>query len=281
LTGIYNFECGTHILHLSERTHIMGIVNVTPDSFFDGGLYLDTDKALDHAIRMIEQGADIIDVGGESTRPGADTVPAQEEKNRVVPLIEKIRKNSDIPISIDTRKSDVAKAALDAGASIINDVSGLNFDPNLVIVASKYKSGLVLMHMKGDPKSMQKNPVYNNLIDDIIASLKTSIQTALDHQIAREKILIDPGIGFGKKWEDNYIILNQLEAFQTLGYPLLIGLSRKSFIGRLLNLTENERMLGTAVANAIAIYKGAHIIRVHDVPEMVQTARIVDQIRNL
>lgn len=281
MTGIYNFECGTHILHLSERTHIMGIVNVTPDSFFDGGLYLDTDKALDHAIRMIEQGADIIDVGGESTRPGADTVPAQEEKNRVVPLIEKIRKNSDIPISIDTRKSDVAKAALDAGASIINDVSGLNFDPNLVIVASKYKSGLVLMHMKGDPKSMQKNPVYNNLIDDIIASLKTSIQTALDHQIAREKILIDPGIGFGKKWEDNYIILNQLEAFQTLGYPLLIGLSRKSFIGRLLNLTENERMLGTAVANAIAIYKGAHIIRVHDVPEMVQTARIVDQIRNL
>ena len=279
MTEVFNFPCGARVLHLSERTHIMGIINVTPDSFYDGGLYFEKEKALTHAMKMIEQGADVIDVGGESTRPGAGLVPVQEEIKRVVPLIENIRKKSDVPISVDTRKADVARAALDAGASIINDVSGLGFDPAMADVAADYRAGLILMHMKGDPKSMQNNPTYDDLIPEIVASLKTSIHKALDHNIQKEKILIDPGIGFGKKWEDNYIILNRLEAFTALGYPVLIGLSRKSFIGRLLNQPESDRMLGSAVANAIAIYKGAHMIRVHDVPEMVQTARVVDQIK--
>jgi len=257
----------------------MGILNVTPDSFYDGGLFLNPDAAVRRGLVMEEEGADIIDVGGESTRPGADPVSVREEMERILPVIEGIRRHSDIPVSVDTSKSDVARAALDAGADMINDVSGLTFDPQMQKVISDEGACVVLMHMQGNPKTMQKKPEYSDLIEDISAFLNTSVRTALDAGIHEDKIIIDPGIGFGKKWKDNYIILDCLDIFQKLGFPILVGVSRKSFIGHLLNLPEQERLWGTAAAVTAAVLNGCHIVRVHDVREMRQVVQVADAVK--
>jgi len=273
-------DCGFKKLDLSERTHVMGILNVTPDSFYDGGQYFDSSRAVERVYQMVEEGADLIDIGGESTRPGADPLSTSEEMQRVLPVIEKLQGKISVPVSIDTRKSEVAEAALQAGAHLVNDISGLRFDPKMASTVARYRVPVVLMHIKGSPKDMQKKPEYKDLIGEIYDYLNQSIRKALDAGIPKENIVVDPGIGFGKKWEDNCTILKHLNKFQRLGCPLLIGVSRKSFIGWALGLPEEDRLIGTAAAVAISILRGANIVRVHDVKEMVQVARIADKIKN-
>lgn len=276
----FDLDCGCKTLHLSERTHVMGVLNVTPDSFYDGGRYFNRDRAVEKVLEMVEEGADIIDVGGESTRPGADPVDVSEEMRRVIPVIERLRGKMRVPISIDTRRSEVAEAAIRAGASIVNDVTGLRFDRKMTEVVAKFGVPVVVMHMKGSPKDMQKNPEYDDLIGEIYEYFDQSIQMALRAGISRGKIVVDPGIGFGKKWEDNFVVLKHLKVFQDLDCPLLVGVSRKSFIGWALDLAEGERLMGTAAAVAASVLQGVHIVRVHDVKEMVQVVRIVDRVKS-
>ncbi len=262
------------------RTYIMGILNVTPDSFSDGGLYFSKDSAVEQALKMQDEGADIIDIGGESTRPGAEKVSFKEEIKRIVPVIEALAKKIKIPISVDTYKSAVAEAAISAGASIINDISGLRFDPKMPKVAAKYKVPAVIMHIKGTPKNMQKNPTYKALIPEIIDYFYEGIEIARDAGILDDKIIIDPGIGFGKTVEHNLEIIKRLNEFAGFEKPILIGPSRKSFIGKTLgDLPVTERLEGTAAAVAVGIFNGANIIRVHDVKEMVRVAKIADGIK--
>lgn len=265
----------------SERTHIMGILNVTPDSFSDGGKYLSADAAVQRAMEMVEEGADIIDVGGESTRPKGiygetHTVEAEEELRRVIPVIEKLSRMTDIPISIDTTKSVVAEAALKAGASIVNDISGLKFDRQIANIAAAHSAGLVVMHMQGTPETMQLNPQYKDVVREVKEELLQSVQFARSAGV--EKIIIDPGIGFGKTLEHNLSLINHLHEFLDLRLPILIGTSRKGFIGALLKTTVEDRMEGTAATVAAAILKGAHIVRVHDVKEMKRVALVADAI---
>ncbi len=270
-----------HTLDLSKKTHIMGILNVTPDSFSDGGMYLDKKTAIDHALKMVDDGADIIDIGGESTRPGAEPVPLEEELRRTIPVIEAISKKVNIPISIDTYKAEVARRAIEAGAAIVNDISGLRFDAEMASVVAESGVAVVVMHIKGTPRDMQKNPEYHDLFGEIIEYLEGSIQIARNAGIQEGRIIIDPGIGFGKRPEHNLQIINQLHRFSVLGRPILIGPSRKSFIGLILdNLSPAERVEGTAAAVAISILKGASIVRVHDVKAMSRVARVADAIKN-
>lgn len=269
--------CGRHRLDFSKRTYIMGILNVTPDSFSDGGKFFDKNRAVEHGIKMADEGADVIDVGGESTRPGSRQVSAEEELRRVIPAIRILRKKIDKPISIDTRKSVVAREALKEGASIINDISGLLEDKDMADVVAKFNAACVIMHIKGRPKTMQKNPVYKSLFGEIIERLKKSIKIAKEAGIKENKIIIDPGIGFGKTTEHNLQIIRNLRKIKTLGYPVLIGPSRKSFIGNVLNKPKaNGRIFGSAAAVAISILNGADIIRVHDVAIMRQVAQMAD-----
>jgi dihydropteroate synthase len=269
-------------LDFSEKTYIMGILNVTPDSFSDSGRYFRKSAAIKKAIRLIEDGADIIDIGGESTRPGSEPVPVAMELSRVVPVIEMLSKESRIPISIDTYKSEVAKRSLDAGASMVNDISGLRADPEMAAVVSRYKVPVVIMHIKGAPKNMQKNPVYKALIPEMMDYLKGSIDIAIKSGIKEDKIVIDPGIGFGKTFEHNLEIIHNLHKFTVLEKPLLIGPSRKAFIGKILGgVPPEDRLEGTAAAVAISIMNGANIIRVHDVKEMVRVAKIADAVKRM
>jgi dihydropteroate synthase len=264
----------------SKRTYIMGILNITPDSFSDGGDFLSKEQAIEHALRMRDEGADIIDIGGESTRPGSEPVPFREEADRVVPVIEVLARKVKIPISIDTYKADVAKAAIKAGASMVNDISGLRFDRRMPGVVSRHNVPVVIMHIRGRPKDMQKNPVYRSLIPEIMDYLNESISIARAAGIPDEKIIIDPGIGFGKRAGQNLEILRRLNEFTGYEKPILIGPSRKSFIGAFLNgLPPGERLEGTAAAIAISILNGANIIRVHDVAAMRRVSRIADAIR--
>lgn len=258
----------------------MGVINITPDSFSDGGQYFDPLRAVERAHQMIEDGADILDIGGESTRPGSHAVPLAEELRRTIPVIEKLASLISIPISIDTCKAEVARHALDAGASIVNDISGLRFDFNMAAVVARYQAGVCLMHIKGTPRDMQINPSYEALTPEIMDYLRESIGTAHDAGISDSHIVLDPGIGFGKTYDDNLRILNRLAEFATLGYPLLIGVSRKAFLGKILNnAPATARLEGTAAATAIAVYNGARIVRVHDVKELAKTIRVVDAIR--
>lgn len=258
----------------------MGILNVTPDSFSDGGLFLSRENAIEHALRMEEEGADIIDVGGESTRPGALKISAKEEIKRVAPVIEAIAKKIKIPVSIDTYKSEVAKAALSAGASLVNDISGLRFDSKMPSVIAKNKVPVCIMHIKGTPRNMQANPAYAALIPEITDYLHEGIEIARSAGIADDKIIIDPGLGFGKTLEHNLEIIRRLNEFSGFEKPILLGPSRKSFIGSLLGgLPADERLEGTASAVAIGIFNGANIIRVHDVKVMIRVARIADGIK--
>ncbi len=273
----------THILRLQQtlrqRTLVMGILNVTPDSFYDGGRYADTSAAVQRAVQMVEEGADIIDIGGESTRPGSAPVPEEEELRRVMPIIEAVRARVDVPISIDTTKSGVAERALQAGACMVNDISGLGFDVRMAEVVARHDALCCIMHIQGTPQTMQRDPQYTDVIRDISAYFEQRLALAQQAGIPREHIWLDPGIGFGKTVQHNLEILSRLREFTAFGLPLLIGTSRKSFIGKVLgDLPPEERLEGTAATVAVAIVNGASAVRVHDVREMVRVARMVDAI---
>ena len=256
----------------------MGILNVTPDSFSDGGRWIDPKGALGHARRMVREGADLIDVGGESTRPGAPVVPAAEEIRRVLPVVGPLAKEG-VLVSIDTSKAAVAEAAFEAGARVLNDVTALRGDRRMARVAARAGVAVVLMHMKGTPRTMQKNPKYADVVAEILRFFREKLKIALRAGIARDKILLDPGIGFGKSPEHNVEILRRLDEFRRLGCALAIGTSRKSFIGYFLGRRLDERMSGTAATVAAAILRGADVVRVHDVREMVDVARMTDLLR--
>jgi dihydropteroate synthase len=254
----------------------MGILNITPDSFSDGGDFLETDKAVSHALKLQDQGADIIDIGGESSRPGADRISPQEEIDRVMPAIERLVNILEIPISIDTCRAQVAEVALDAGVHMINDISALRSDSGVGELAVKYNVPVVLMHMKGQPKTMQANPAYDDVVDEIIQFFDERLQWIAAAGISREKIIIDPGIGFGKRVEDNYEILRRLSEFRKLELPILVGPSRKSFIGAVTNLPPQDRLEGTLAAVTACVLNGAHIVRVHDVLQTRQAVQVAD-----
>ncbi len=262
---LYTMKLRGKALELGRRTLIMGILNITPDSFSDGGRFADYEQALAQALELISAGADILDVGGESTRPGSNPVPLPVELERVIPVIRAVRESSDIPISIDTNKSEVALQALAAGADIINDVSSLRFDPAMARVAAESGAPVILMHMLGAPRTMQVNPVYESVISEIIAFLEQRMKFAVQNGIERSQIIVDPGIGFGKTVTHNLNIIRDLDCFSCMDRPIMLGASRKRFIGRILGRPEGERELGTAVVNAFGIAAGAHILRVHDV----------------
>jgi len=275
----YSLKVKNRKLDFSKRTYLMGVLNVTPDSFYDGGRFLDTKEALKQGMKMAEDGADIIDVGGESSRPGSDPVSVEEELKRVIPVIEGLAKEIDIPISVDTYKSEVAKKALDSGASMVNDISALRFDSEMRKVLKDFDVPVVLMHIKGTPKDMQKNPYYDDLMGEITSYLKEAIIVAKNSGIDENKIIIDPGIGFGKRLEDNLEILKNLSFLKSLKKPILVGPSRKSFIGKILDLPEEKRLEGSLAALAVAVMNGANIVRVHDVKESKKVAKIVDSIK--
>ena len=263
----------------SNKVLVMGVLNVTPDSFSDGGKFFDPDIAAARAVEMASEGADIIDIGGESTRPGAAEVPAREEIRRVAPVIERLKGRLSAEISIDTRKSEVAAAALSAGASIVNDVSGLRHDQGMAGVIAKHGAGAILMHMKGSPADMQEGPEYSDLIGEITESLKRSADEALRAGIPKDRIAIDPGIGFGKTVDHNLEILNKLDRFTSLGFPVCVGTSRKSFLGRILGKEDaRDRLAGTIATCVLAVMKGAGILRVHDVMEVKEAVVMTEKI---
>ena len=263
-----------------RKTLVMGIINVTPDSFSDGGKYVKIKNAINHSKKMVDDGADIIDVGGESTRPGAEEVSSSEELRRVIPVVESIRLNfPDILISIDTTKSVVAREAIKAGADIINDVSGLDSDIEMVGLVANLKVPIIIMHMKGNPRNMQNNPKYENLIGEITSFFEKKIKIATELGINRNLIIIDPGIGFGKTINHNFEIISKLKEFSKLDLPIMIGPSRKSFIGKTLNLPVESLIEGTSAAITASILNGAAIVRVHDVLEMKRVAEISEKIR--
>jgi len=272
------WRVGERAFDCSERTLVMGILNVTPDSFSDGGRFLGERAAVDHGVNMAESGADIVDVGGESTRPGSDPVGAEVEIERVVPVIERLaRYLPGIPISIDTRKAEVAAAALEAGATIVNDVSG-GSDPAMFELASQHGAGIVLMHMRGDPKTMQVEPIYDDLVAEVHEYLRERVEAAEFAGVEPDRIVVDPGIGFGKDLDHNLALIRRIDAFLDLGRPVLVGPSRKRFLGTLLDLPEDQRVEGTAAAVAWMVSRGAHVVRVHDVQEIVRVVRVVDAI---
>ncbi len=277
------FQFGSTEYDLSARTHIMGILNVTPDSFSDGGRFLNSHQAIDHALRMIDDGADIIDVGGESTRPkstaygeGAEKVSADEELRRILPVIEKLSAGTNIPISIDTYKSDVAERALAAGAVIVNDISGFHFDERMPDVIAAAGASAVVMHIKGTPKTMQMSPEYDDLFSEITSYLRTAIERGRAAGI--KQIIVDPGLGFGKRQEHNLRLLAGLSRFETLECPILVGPSRKTFIGNILNTGVEDRLEGTLSAIVVAVLQGASIVRVHDVKAVKRAIMVADAI---
>jgi dihydropteroate synthase len=268
-------------LVLGERTLIMGVLNVTPDSFSDGGKFFTLKKAVDAALAMQRAGADILDIGAESTRPGSRGITAAEELARLLPVLQELRGRLKIPISVDTRKSTVAEIAIGSGAEILNDISGLRHDPRLAQVASRRKVPLILMHMRGTPRTMQKQPFAKNVLRDVITGLRHSLAVALHAGVAKSQIILDPGIGFGKSYAQNYELLAKLPGLAKLGYPLLVGTSRKGFLGATLARKDKpappeERLWGTAATVTASIVFGAHIVRVHDVAEMERVARVAD-----
>jgi dihydropteroate synthase len=272
----HTFACGGRSLDFSVKTVLMGILNVTPDSFYDGGRYVDPQAAVDRAHQMLAEGADIIDIGGQSSRPGSDPVSEAEESARVVPIVAAVAKSLSAIISVDTYRAGVALAALDAGAHLINDISALRFDPALLGVVAERRVPLILMHMQGMPRTMQLHPTYEALIDEIFAFLQERLRAAQTGGIPAEHLLVDPGIGFGKGTQHNLELLRKLHHFHALGRPLVIGTSRKSFIGRILGAEVDERLEGTAATVAAAILQGVDIIRVHDVGVMARVAYMMD-----
>ncbi|MFB6263314.1 MAG: dihydropteroate synthase [Bradymonadaceae bacterium] len=265
-------------LTFDRGTAVMGVVNVTPDSFSDGGDYFGHEDATDRAARLERQGADLIDIGGESTRPGASAVPVDEEIDRVVPVVERTASRLDVPISIDTRKAEVARRALEAGADLVNDVSALRYDPQMAEVVADSGAPVVLMHMLDDPKTMQQSIEYDDVVDDIAAFFEDRVGAAVSAGVDEDQIVLDPGIGFGKTVDQNYRLVRELSAFFELDCPLLLGTSRKSFLGAILDKPPKARIWGTAASVACGVYAGADIVRVHDVEEMVDVVRIADAV---
>jgi len=284
----YRLKLPARTLALGERTLVMGILNITPDSFSDGGKFFDPQRAIDHALAVEQAGADLLDIGGESTRPGSGGTPAEEELQRVLPVLEALRGRLRIPISIDTQKASVAEAALAAGAELINDISGLKNDPRIAEVAVRHRVPLILMHMRGEPRTMQKKPFARDVLKDVAVGLRAAAQRARRAGVPKNQIVLDPGIGFGKSFRQNYELLARLPALARLGFPLLVGASRKQFLGATLAplfaglagharpLPASERIWGIAAAVTASVLGGAHIVRVHDVAEMAQVVRVSD-----
>jgi dihydropteroate synthase len=272
------WRCRDRQIAYGDRTLVMGILNVTPDSFFDGGALADVDAAIQRARQMAAAGADLLDVGGESTRPGSDEVPAPEEIARVVPVIERLTDAVEVPISVDTRKADVAAAAVDAGACIVNDVTA-GADPRMFEVVREADAGMVLMHMQGEPKTMQDNPHYDDVVGEVCEFLRERVEDAEHAGVAFDRLCVDPGLGFGKTLGHNLLLLHETDRLAALGLPLLVGPSRKRFLGAILGSDDpGERLEGTSAAVAWLAAHGADIVRVHDVPEMVRVVRVVDAI---
>lgn len=279
--GRFRLELPSCTLQLGQRTLLMGVLNVTPDSFSDGGEFFNPERAVEHALQMERAGADVIDIGGESTRPGSKGTPAETELARILPVLEGLRGALKIPISVDTRKSQVAEAAINAGAQMINDISGLRSDARVAEVAQRRDVPLILMHMRGEPGTMQKGPFARDVTKDVMQGLRGSIAKARKAGVKKSQIIIDPGIGFGKSFEQNYELLRKLPELAKLGYPLLVGTSRKGFLGATLArdgkpAAAEDRVWGTAATVTASILGGAHIVRVHDVAEMAQVARVAD-----
>jgi dihydropteroate synthase len=279
----FRLKLRSGLLPLGERTLVMGVLNVTPDSFSDGGEFFDAKRALAQSLAMQRDGADIIDIGAESTRPGSQPISAAVELRRLLPVLEALRGKLEIPVSVDTQKSAVAEIALGAGAKIINDISGLRSDPRLAQVAAKFRAPLILMHMRGRPRTMQKGPFARDVVQDVVRGLKQSIAVARKAGVGESQIVIDPGIGFGKSFMQNYELLARLPELAKLGFPILVGTSRKGFLGETLARNgqpapASERRWGTAATVAASILNGAHIVRVHDVAEMAQVARVTDSV---
>jgi len=285
LRKCFQLNFGSHTLRLGQRTLVMGVLNVTPDSFSDGGKFLDVKHAVQHALAMQRDGADIIDIGAESTRPGSLGISPAEELRRLLPVLQALRGKLKIPISVDTQKSAVAELALRAGAEILNDISGLRTDPQLARVAARYGALLILMHMRGTPNTMQKGPFARHVMRDVISGLRESVATAKKYGVKSSQIVIDPGIGFGKSYSQNYELLAKLPELAKLGYPLMVGTSRKGFLGATLakngkSAPSEARIFATAATVAASILNGAQIVRVHDVAEMAQVARVADAVLN-
>ena len=275
----YSWKTSSRIIKLGQKTQVMGILNITPDSFSDGGLFYSQQKAIEHGLQMADDGADIIDIGGESTRPGAKSISAEEELKRILPVVESLSKQIKIPISIDTKKAAVAAKAMTAGAEIVNDISALHGDKKMAKAIKDSRAAIILMHMRGTPQNMQKgNLIYRDLMGEIISYLRKCECQALAAGIDKESIAVDPGIGFGKAPDDNFRIIRNLAELKVLGLPILIGTSRKSFIGKVLGGDPQERIEGTAASIAASIMNGCHIIRVHDVAFMKKIADITDKI---
>jgi dihydropteroate synthase len=277
-TDRFTLNLRSGALELGGRTKIMGILNVTPDSFSDGGRFHNFDAAVAHGEKMAEEGADIIDVGGESTRPSAEPVPVEEEAGRVLPVVEHLSKKLAAPISIDTCKAEIARRSLDAGAQMVNDISALRFDGEMIKVVRESGCPAILMHMRGTPKNMQEDPRYDALMPEIVSFLQERIDFALEEGVGLEQIIIDPGVGFGKTVEHNLEVLRGLAQLKALGRPILVGPSRKSTIGKVLDKEAHDRLEGTAAAVAVSIANGAHIVRVHDVKQIALVAKMTDAI---
>lgn len=275
---IFALQWSDRLLTLGKKTHVMGVLNVTPDSFSDGGSYLASDAAVEHGLQMASEGADILDIGGESTRPYAKEASEEEELDRVIPVIRSLAKEVRIPISIDTVKARVAREAIQAGACMINDVSALRFDPRMAPFAAEAGVPVVLMHMKGSPRTMQDRPVYDDLISEVMDFLKQVEEKAFSAGIRRELIILDPGIGFGKTFDHNLLLIRELRRFSELHRPILVGPSRKAFLGRILGNAASERDNATMAAVAAAVLNGAHIVRVHNVKLAVETVKVADAI---
>jgi len=277
----FRLKLNSGALALGERTLVMGVLNVTPDSFSDGGKFFDVQRAIEHAVQMESAGADLLDIGAESTRPGSQGISAEEELQRLLPVLGGLRCLLNIPISIDTQKAEVAEAALDAGAQVINDISGLQSDPRIAEVAARHRVPLILMHMRGEPRTMQAGPFARDVLKDVLHGLRRSVLIARKAGVAKSQIILDPGIGFGKSFAQNYELLQKLPQLAKLDYPLLVGTSRKGFLGATLArdgtpAPPEERIWGTAATVTASILNGAHIVRVHDVAEMAQVARVAD-----
>jgi dihydropteroate synthase len=282
---IFRLKLPTRTLVLGERTLVMGVLNVTPDSFSDGGKYFEEHAGVARALDIEREGADLLDIGGESTRPGSQGISGEEELRRVLPVLVKLRGRLNIPISIDTSKAEVAEAAAAAGAEILNDVTGLRGDPRLADIARRRKLPLILMHMRGEPRTMQKLPFARDVMRDVASGLRRAVALARRAGVPKTQIILDPGLGFGKSYPQNYELLARLPELARLGFPLLVGTSRKSFIGRALEsvlgsspVRESNRVWGTVATVAASVLGGAHIVRVHDVAEMVQVVRVADAI---
>jgi dihydropteroate synthase len=274
----FTLKWADHAMDLDTRTYVMGILNVTPDSFCEKGRFFDYHKAVEHGEFMARQGADVIDIGGESTRPYSRRISAQEEMDRVLPVVEALSKRIHVPLSIDTYKAIVAEEALKAGASIINDISAFRFDADMPEVASRAGCPVVLMHMQGTPEDMQDHPRYDDVVSDVIRFLRDAQKRAVEAGIRKDLVMVDPGIGFGKTFNHNLTIIRRLSELRVLGCPILVGASNKAFIGRILGKDAHERGVGTMATVAAAVMNGAHVVRVHDVGQTVETVKVIDAI---